>query len=97
MSKPMTIVARLTAKSGREGALAAELAKLVAPTLVEAGCLPYDMHRDLEDPGHFLFFENWRSKEQWQVHMESPHLLAFQATVDELVDVFELYQMEKVD
>ncbi len=97
MSKPLTIVARMTAKPGREDALAAELKKLIAPTLVEAGCLQYDMHRDLENPGNFLFFENWATRDQWLAHMESPQLLAYKAVADDLVDVFELFQMGKVD
>ena len=97
MSKPLTIVARIKAKPGRETVLAAELIKLVAPTLVEAGCLQYDYHRDLEDPCNFLFFENWATKDQWLAHMESPQLKAYQAAADDLVDKFELFQMEKVD
>jgi quinol monooxygenase YgiN len=97
MSKPLAIVARTKAKPGKEDALAAELIKLVAPTLVEAGCLQYDMHRDCEDRGNFLFFENWETKEQWLAHMESPQLKAYRAVQDDLVEVFELFQMEKVD
>ena len=96
MSQPLTIVARIKAKPGREDALSSELARLVAPTLVEPGCLQYDFHRDLEDPGNFLFFENWATKDQWLAHMESPQLLAYKAAADDLVDEFELYQMEKV-
>jgi quinol monooxygenase YgiN len=97
MSRPLTIVARIKAKPGRQDALAAELIKLVAPTLVEDGCLQYDLHRDCEDPGNFLFFENWETKEQWQAHMESPQLKAYMAVADDLVDVFELFRMGKVD
>ncbi|MCK9997448.1 MAG: antibiotic biosynthesis monooxygenase [Candidatus Krumholzibacteria bacterium] len=97
MSRSLTIVARIKAKPGQENTLAAELAKLVPPTLLEAGCLQYDLHRDLEDPGNFLFFENWETKEQWLAHMESPQLLAYKAAADDLVDVFELFQMEKAD
>ncbi len=97
MSKPLTIVARIKAKPGRENALAAELAKLVAPTLAEAGCLQYDLHRDREDPGNFLFFENWATKPEWEAHMASPQLTAYMAVADDLVETFELYQMEKAD
>jgi quinol monooxygenase YgiN len=97
MSKSLTIVARIKAKPGQEAALSTELVKLVAPTLVEAGCLRYDFHRDLEDPGNFLFFENWATKDQWLAHMESPQLLAYKAAADDLVAEFELYQMEKMD
>jgi len=97
MSRSLTIVARIKAKPGQEDALGGELAKLIESTLVEAGCLQYDMHRDREDPGNFLFFENWETKEQWLAHMESPQLQAFKTAADDLVDTFELYQMEKVD
>ena len=97
MTKPLTIVARIKARPGQENALATELAKLVAPTLAEAGCLQYDLHRDLEDPANFLFFENWATKQQWLAHMESPHLQAYEAAADEMVEVFDLFQMEKVD
>ena len=96
MSKPLTIVARIKAKPGQEDALATELIQLIAPTLVEDGCLQYDLHHDCEDPGNFLFFENWETKEKWQKHMESPQLKAYMAVADDLVDVFELFQMEKV-
>jgi quinol monooxygenase YgiN len=97
MSNPLTIVARIKAKPGKEDALATALIKLIAPTLVEAGCLQYDMHRDCEDSGNFLFFENWETKEQWQRHMESPQLKAYRKVADDLVEVFELFQMEKVE
>ena len=97
MSKALTIVARIKSRPGKQDALAAELIKLVAPTLVEDGCLQYDLHRDCEDPGNFLFFENWETKEQWQAHMESPQLKAYMAVADDLVDVFELFRMGKVD
>ena len=40
---------------------------------------------------------NWATKEQWLAHMESPQLQAYKAVADELVDVFELFQMEKED
>lgn len=97
MSKPLTIVARIKAKPGQQDALEIELVKLIAPTLVEDGCLQYDMHRDCEDPGNFLFFENWETKEQWLAHMESPQLQAYRAVEEDLVEHFELFQMEKVD
>lgn len=95
MSKPLAIVARIKAKSGKEKELAAVLTPLVAPTLKEIGCLQYDMHRDLEDPGNFVFFENWETRELWLDHMETPHLKAFKAVADDLVEIFEIFEMEK--
>lgn len=42
---PLTIVANIHAKAGREELVRAELEKLVVPTRKEAGCLQYDLHQ----------------------------------------------------
>ena len=60
----------------------AELTRLVEPTRQEQGCIQYDLHRNNDNPGHFLFFENWETRDLWQAHMGSAHLAAFKlATV----------------
>lgn len=94
MPKPLTIVAVFHARPGREGDLAAALQKLVAPTLAEAGCLNYDLHRDLLEPGRFLFYENWKTRGHWDAHMESPHLARHAQVSDSLVAEAVIYQME---
>ena len=97
MTKPLTIVARFKAKPGREEKLARNLLNLIPPTLVEPGCLNYDLHRSTEDPAVFLFFENWESRETWLDHMESEHLKAHQRVSDELVAKFEILEMTRLD
>jgi len=97
MSKPLTIIAKIQAKSGHEDQLEANLRSLVAPTLAEAGCINYDLHRSHEKPGLFLFYENWETKEEWEAHMESAHLVAHQEASKDLVEEFELFQMEPFD
>ncbi|MDX2473117.1 MAG: putative quinol monooxygenase [Candidatus Krumholzibacteria bacterium] len=94
MSKPLTIVAIFQANEGREEELAAALQKLVAPTCAEAGCINYDLHRDLDLPGRFLFFENWETRPHWAAHMESAHLKHHQETSGPLVAKVEIFQME---
>ena len=74
MPAPLTIVAILQALPDHEDAVAEALIACIEPTLAEDGCLQYDLHRDNTTPGLFLFYENWASREQWQVHMESDHL-----------------------
>ena len=64
MSK-LTIVANIFAKAGKIGFVKAELLKLIEPTRAEEGCLNYDLHQDFEDLRHFLFYENWESRELW--------------------------------
>jgi len=96
MSQPLTIIARIQAAPGQGDALEEALRTLVGPTLAEPGCLNYDLHRSVETPGLFLFYENWQTKAQWETHMESDHLRAYKESTADLVADFELLQMEPV-
>lgn len=74
MGKQITVIARLKAKPGFESRLE-ELAKgLIEPTRAEAGCVNYVLHRDLEDPAVYYFYENWRSQEDLNLHFQTPHI-----------------------
>ncbi|MDX2465087.1 MAG: antibiotic biosynthesis monooxygenase [Porticoccus sp.] len=35
------------------------------------------MHQDNETPAHFLFYENWESRELWQQHIITQHFLDY--------------------
>lgn len=93
----LTIVAHIHAVAGKEALVAAELEKLVAITRAEDGCIQYDLHRDTADPAHFLFFENWESRELWQTHMNAPHLAAYMQATEGAVAQFTLHEMTKTD
>ena len=96
MSK-LTIVANITAKSDKVDLVKSELAKLIEPTLAEEGCLQYDLHQDNENPAHFMFYENWESRDLWQAHMNNQHLKDYMAATDGAVDVFTLHEMTHLD
>jgi quinol monooxygenase YgiN len=93
---PLTVIAKLKAKSGSEEQLYAELRNLVEPTRAEEGCINYDMHRSVEDFGLFMFYETWESRPLWEQHMESAHLQEFSSKQDELCETWELFAGEKV-
>lgn len=92
----LTILAQITAESGKEALVRAELEKLVPITRAEAGCLQYDLHVDNENPGFFVFYENWESRELWQTHMNAPHLAAYMAATEGAVANFVLAEMSKI-
>ena len=92
----LTILAQITAAPGKEDLLRSELEKLVPVTRAEAGCLQYDLHADNENPGFFLFYENWESRELWQDHMKAPHLAAFRQATEGAVANFVLNEMTKI-
>jgi quinol monooxygenase YgiN len=91
----LTIVANIHAHPDKIELVKAELEKLIPITLTEEGCLQYDLHQDNEDPAHFLFFENWASRELWQVHMNTPHLAAYMQATDGAVAEFTLNEMSR--
>jgi quinol monooxygenase YgiN len=96
MNKHLTIVADIKAKSDRIDLVKAELLKLIATTRAEKGCINYDLHQDNEDPAHFLFYENWESRELWQAHMGSRHLKDYMAATDGAVAEFTLSEMTPI-
>lgn len=94
---PLTVIAKLKAKPGMEESLFEACRELIAPTLAEKGCLNYDMHRSVEEPGVIMFYENWTTRPLWEQHMQAPHLQAFSARTEGMNDVWELFLGEKVD
>lgn len=90
----LTVVAKITAKSGSEDLLRQLLIQLIAPTLKEDGCLNYNLHRSVEDKTLFLFYENWKNRAAWEKHIDSEHIRAFQRDAENLLDNWELFLMK---
>ncbi len=93
----LTIVANIHAKADKVELVKSELLKLIEITRAEDGCVNYDLHQDNDNPAHFLFYENWTSRDLWQQHMGAPHLAAYMAAVDGAVDSFTLNEMTVID
>ena len=67
----LTIVANIKAAPGKIDLVKAELEKVIPITRAEAGCIQYGLHQDNDNPAHFMFYENWESRELWQAHMSA--------------------------
>jgi quinol monooxygenase YgiN len=96
MLDPVQVLAVLTAKPGHETALATLLQGLVAPTRAEQGVLFYDLHQDREDPARFVFFEGWASQAALDAHNASPHLVALQKQLPDLLVDGEVRRLKKI-
>lgn len=92
----LTIVAHIHANPDQVELVKAEPEKLIPITRAEPGCIQYDLHQDNENPAHFLFYENWESRELWQAHMNAPHLAAYVQATDGAVDRFTVHEMSQV-
>jgi len=81
----VTVVARIAARPGMEGRVREALVRLLAPTRGEEGCLNYDFHEAVDDPGEFLFHENWSSEALLRRHLGSAHIAAWRAVAADLL------------
>lgn len=97
-NKQLTVVVKLKAKPGLEAKVWEELHNLLRPTRAEQGCLNFDMHQDPNDPGLFLFHENWVCEGDLQRHFKTPHITEWIKKAEEmLAEPMELSKWTKVD
>ncbi|MBY6019228.1 putative quinol monooxygenase [Ferrimonas balearica] len=92
----LTIVANIVAFPDKAELVKAELLRLIDTTRAEAGCVQYDLHQDNDNPAHFLFFENWESRELWQDHMGNQHLKDYLAATEGAVAEFTVNEMTRI-
>lgn len=92
----LTIVANIKAKSDKIEFVKKELLKLIDTTHAEEGCLNYDLHQDNDNPAHFLFFENWESRELWQAHNVNQHLKEYFAATEDAIEEFKVNEMTQI-
>ena len=92
----LTIVANIKANEDKIDLVKAELLKLIDITREEDGCLNYNLHQDNDNPAHFVFYENWESRELWQVHMSNQHLADYMDATEGAVTEFTLNEMTQI-
>lgn len=86
MPGPVKIMAILTAKPGREGALRALLDDMVAPSRAEPGNLRWDIWHEQGNAGRMVLDELYRNAAAATAHRASPHFTAYANQVGDLAD-----------
>ncbi|QJD95191.1 antibiotic biosynthesis monooxygenase [Mucilaginibacter robiniae] len=54
-----------------------ELKKLVETSLLEEGCLKYELYQYNNERCRYLIIEEWKDEESWQKHQEAVHYRYF--------------------
>lgn len=80
------VVAEVRAKPGREDEFRALTLTLVAKVRAEPNNLLYFLHEDREAPGHFVFYEIFATKADFDAHNATPHVQTWFARLPELAD-----------
>ena len=69
-------VAVIAGKPGTGDQLEAALRELAAGTHGEEGCVLYSLQRGIAEPDTFVTVEKWRSQDDLDAHMQTPHIAA---------------------
>ena len=75
--QPLYLVAIIKPKTEVRDVVRAKIAALVTASLSEDGCEMYDLVVSDDDPDTWLMLEKWTSREQWDAHMLTEHVIAF--------------------
>lgn len=81
-----SIVAQVRAKPGKESELRAATLPLVALVRGDPNNLVYFLQEDRSTPGHFIFYEVFANKEDFEAHNATPYVRAWLARLPELSD-----------
>jgi len=80
------VVADVHAKPGKEDELRRATEPLVADVRNEPHNRLYFLHEDRESAGHFVFYEIFASRADFDAHNATPHVKAWFARLPELAD-----------
>lgn len=80
------VVAEVRAKPGKADELRQATLPLVAAVRREPNNLLYFLHEDREAPGHFVFYEIFATKADFEAHNATPHVQAWFAKLPALAD-----------
>jgi len=80
------VVAEIQARPGKEDALRKATLPLVAKVRAEPNNLLYFLQEDRERPGHFIFYEIFATKADFEAHNRTPHVQAWFARLPELAE-----------
>ena len=50
-------------------------------TRAEDGCITYAFYQDIEKPGRFRVYEEWRDQAALEAHFKAPHMAEFRAAL----------------
>ena len=96
-TEAIVVIVNILSKDDKIDFARKELLSLINVTRNEKGCVVFDLHEDKDNPAHFFFYEEWETKELWEIHMNTPFFNEYkEKTADAFAEIsFNL--MEKID
>ena len=94
---PLTVVAKIVAKSESVEGVHRELLKILEPSRAEEGCISYNLFQDTENAAIFVMVENWKSADHLAEHMKTPHFNALVAAIGGITDTITINKLAQLD
>ncbi|GAA0241769.1 putative quinol monooxygenase [Cryptosporangium japonicum] len=82
----VTVIWRTRAKPGREADLKAFITAAVTPSRHDAGNIDYEAHEVEGQPGSFVIYERWVSREHLDAHLGAPRMTDLVPRMLELIE-----------
>ena len=86
----LPVVAIFRAKPGTEETVEQLFRSVIDATLVEEGCIHYQLNRDAEDPRRFIWTEEWQNRELLDRHLNSAHIQKLFAELPQYIESSEI-------
>jgi len=75
-----------SAKHGREADMKAFMSKAVTASRHDEGCIDYEAHEVAGQPGKFVIYERWVSREALEAHLHAPRMAELVPQLLEMMD-----------
>ncbi|MEV0909832.1 putative quinol monooxygenase [Streptomyces hokutonensis] len=82
----VTVLWEARAKPGKETAMKAFMTAAVTASRHDAGNIDYEAHQVEGEPGTFVIFERWESREALEGHLQAPRM---KDLVPQLLDLMD--------
>jgi quinol monooxygenase YgiN len=82
----VTVIWETKAKPGKEAHLKAFITAAVTPSRNDAGNIDYEAHEVDGQPGAFVIYERWETREHLDAHLSAPRMQDLVPHMLELID-----------
>ena len=92
----ISVIANFKAKSDQKETLEALLKSVIEPTLHEEGCLKYELYISENDSSRYFFLEEWRSREDLDIHIASDYIQSLFGNIQSLIKSSDIVEIKKI-
>ena len=82
----IVVCATLKARAGKEREVEAALKEMIQNVKTEPGAVTYNLHRSVNHPEKFMFYERYRDNKPFEDHMATPYFKDLLAKIKPMLE-----------